>query len=458
MKLTLLGLVALLLLAVFSTGSAVAGGNSGPVAAGGAHSCAVTSSGGAKCWGDNTYGQLGDGTTTGRTTPVDVTGLTSGVESITGGLSFTCAVTTAGAAKCWGRNTDGQLGDGTQIDRSQPVQVSGLEGGVAGISAGSGHVCALLLDGAVVCWGSNAYGQLGDGTNTRSNTPVDVTLPEGATEIAAGPLFTCARTTPGGVKCWGDNTYGQLGDGTSDDRNSPVQVVGLTSGVSSVGAGGEPSFGHACATLAAGGAKCWGNNEYGQLGDDRGCHSPTICSTPVAVLDLTGAVTAISGGNLFTCARTDAGAVKCWGRNEFGQLGDNMACGGLCGSPVDVIGLTSGATGVATGSRHACASTAGGVRCWGDNSDGELGDAGACGTSCSTPVNVVGLSGGTTGDVNCDRSVNSIDAALVLQLGAGLVSSLACGSAADANHDGRVNSIDAALILQYSAGILPSLP
>jgi hypothetical protein len=135
-----------------------------------------------------------------------------------------------------------------------------------------------------------------------------------------------------------------------------------------------------------------------------------------------------------------------------------LACGQLCGSPTNVTGLSSGVTGIATGSRHACARTTTAARCWGDNSAGELGDAGACGTSCSAPVNVLGLSPTPTGDVNCDQSVNSIDAALVLQLGAGLVHSLACLEAADVNHDGRMNSIDAALILQYSAGLLHTLP
>ena len=152
MKPALLGLLVLLALAAaLSSGRASAGGASGPLAAGGGHSCAVTPTGGAKCWGDNTYGQLGDGTNLGRTTPVDVTGLTSGVDSVAAGLSFTCALTTAGAVKCWGRNGDGQLGDGTRTDRSEPVQVSGLDGGVGAISAGAGHACALLLEGGVVC-------------------------------------------------------------------------------------------------------------------------------------------------------------------------------------------------------------------------------------------------------------------------------------------------------------------
>jgi alpha-tubulin suppressor-like RCC1 family protein len=209
--------------------------------------------------------------------------------------------------------------------------------------------------------------------------------------------------------------------------------------------------------MAAGGAKCWGNNEFGQVGVSPGdCATP--CSTPVDVVTLGDHLMAITGGYFFTCALTSGGAVKCWGYNGFGQLGDSLACGQLCASPVNVTGLSSGVTGIATGSRHACARTTTGARCWGDNSAGELGDVGACGTSCPAPVDVLGLSPSSSGDVNCDRSVNSIDAALVLQLGAGLVHSLACVDAADVDHDGRTNSIDAALILQYSAGLLHTLP
>ncbi len=446
--------------AVFSTGTALGGGNSGPVGAGGGHSCAITPAGGAKCWGENDAGQLGNGSHAGATTPVDVTGLTTGVESISGGGSFTCALTTAGAAKCWGRNASGQLGNGdeTRTDRSTPVQVSGLTSGVAEVSAGASHACALTDSGAVKCWGNNSFGQLGDGSISSSETPVDVDLPEGATAIAAGALFTCALTTGGGVKCWGDNAFGQLGDGTIEQRSLPVQVAGLTSGVSGIGAGGGVSYGHVCAALAAGGAMCWGNNEYGQLGDNRDCRNPEVCSIPVAVLGISEHLSAISGGSLFTCALTEAGAVKCWGHNDLGQLGDGLSCGGLCGRPVNVIGLSSGVTAIATGSSHACARVAAGIRCWGNNFDGQAGDGGKCGTNCPSPVDVIGLGAVTNGDVNCDDSINSIDAALVLQFGAGLLSSLACAAAADVNHDGSVNAIDAALILQYSAGLLPALP
>lgn len=456
------------MLVCVSIGNAQAGGNSGALGAGAEHSCALTSGGGVVCWGNNVVGQLGNGSTVSTTTPVNVSGLSSGVEAITLGASFSCALMNTGGVKCWGSNDSGAIGaNATQMCGNEtcsrtPVDLPGVSG-VQAVSAGAGHTCLLMTGGGIKCLGNNAYGQLGDGTDgTGGTTPVDVQLPEGATAVAAGALFTCALTTGGGVKCWGDNLFGQLGDGTDEERHAPVQVQGLTSGVSGIGVGGGSSFGHACALMAAGGVKCWGNNEYGQLGDDRLECDPRnfdVCWTPINVLDISGPVVAISGGFTFTCALTNQGAVKCWGADGLGQVGNGPGgCNGLCGRPANVVGLSSGVTSISTGSSHACAQLATGVQCWGDNGDGQLGDGGKCETPCEVPVDVVSLGGTVNGDVNCDEVVNSIDAALILQLGAGLLDSLPCGSAADTNHDGQVNAIDAALILQVSAGLLPSLP
>ncbi len=193
------------------------------------HSCAVTTGGGVKCWGANWYGQLGDGTVINRLTPVPVSTLGSGVAAVSAGHYRTCALMTGGGVKCWGSNWDGRLGDGTVINRLTPVPVSTLGSGVAAVSASYRHTCALTTGGGVKCWGSNEYGQLGDGTAIKRLTPVPVsTLGSGAAAVSAGGHHTCALMTGGGVKCWGWNGGGQLGDGTTDQRPTPAYVSSLS--------------------------------------------------------------------------------------------------------------------------------------------------------------------------------------------------------------------------------------
>jgi len=370
-----------------STPVAVTGltGGVAAVAAGWSHTCALTTGGGVQCWGDNTSGELGDGTTTWRATPVTVTGLTSGVAAVTAGNGYTCALTIDGVVRCWGSNASGQLGDGTTTNRLTPVAVTGVTGGVVAVDAGKGQTCALTAGGAAQCWGDNTSGQLGDGTTTNRLTPVAVTgLTGGVAAVRAGGSHTCALTTGGGVQCWGWNTSGQLGDGTTINRSTLVTVTGLTSGVVAVGAGGS----HTCALTTGGGVQCWGDNTSGQVGDG----TTTNRSTPEAVTGLTSGVGAIATGSSHTCALTTGGGVQCWGDNTHGQVGDDTTMSRL--TPVTVTGLTSGVAAVTAGAFHTCAlTTGGGVQCWGDNTYGQLGD-GTLTQQRWTPVAVTGLTHG----------------------------------------------------------------
>jgi len=351
------------------------------ISAGTYHTCALTSDGGVKCWGSNGDGQLGDGTDESRLTPVDVKGLTSKVTRISTGFTHTCALTSDGGVKCWGWNSSGQLGDGTDESRLTPVDVKGLTSKVTRISGGTYHTCALTSDGGVKCWGWNPFGALGDGTTKDRFTPVDVKgLTSNVTQISVGGGHTCALASDGGVKCWGYNGGGELGDDTFEDRFTPVDVKGLTSGVTQISGGTY----HTCALTSDGGVKCWGENPFGQLGDG----TTKDRFTPVDVKGLTSKVMQISAGYAHTCALTSDGGVKCWGDNSGGALGDGTDEDRS--TPVDVKGLTSKVTQISAGGKHTCALTSdGGVKCWGENPFGQLGDGTTTGRS--TPVDVMGL-------------------------------------------------------------------
>lgn len=355
------------------------------VAAGYLHTCAVTGSGGVKCWGANESGQLGNGTTTDSSTPVDVSGLSRGVVAIAAGGHHTCAITGKGGVKCWGSNAEGQLGNGIGFDSNIPVGVKGLESGVTAIAAGAGWVCALTSAGGVKCWGADNYGQLGNGKTIETSTPVDVSgLASGVSAISANSLHACALTTAGRVKCWG-STEG-TGAPRKTDSNVPVDVLGLGLGVTAITAGGL----HACATTSGGSVECWGTNGEGELGNG----SKTDSDRPAQVSGLTKGVAALAVGSTddflpsHTCALTTEGGVTCWGPNRDGQLGNGSTKDSS--RPVEVSGLSGGITAVAVGGRHACAITgAQRLKCWGDNSKGQLGNGSS--SNSASPVNVAGF-------------------------------------------------------------------
>ena len=353
-----------------------------------AHTCALRNNGGMVCWGDNYLGKLGDGTQTNRNVPVDVIGLTSGVMAMSAGYASSCAVLIGGGIKCWGDNAYGQFGDaGKLTDRWTPVNAVGLKNGAIKVSAGNYHSCAVNGAGGVQCWGSNYSGALGDGTNTSRLTPVDVVgLNSGIVAVAAGSSHSCALNNAGGMLCWGDNYYGKLGDGSNITRLTPVPVSGLSSGVMAIATGGV----HSCALLNGGAMKCWGNNGSGELG----IGSTTGSTTPVTVSGLSSGVLAIATGSFHTCALLSGGAVKCWGDNYYGQLGDGTSRTTRL-APVPVSGIASGAIAISAGESHTCALLSGGAaKCWGLNDFGQLGDGST--TDKLTPVPVSGLSVGAT--------------------------------------------------------------
>ena len=356
------------------------------ITVGGMHSCALTKGGALQCWGGN-GGSLGNAGGTDALTPAGRKGLASGVAAIAAGFSHTCALTKVGAVQCWGRNSGGQLGNGTLKDRLAPQTVKAgkfeLANGITAIAAGTSHTCALNRAGGVTCWGYNGDGELGNNAGWDASAPVPVPgLDHGVALIAPGDRHTCVLTTAGGVQCWGRNDRGQLGDGSTTPTLAPVGVTGLASGVTALAAGRS----HTCALTTAGAVKCWGYNDHGQLGDG----STTQALTPVEVSGLASGVESIATGYQHSCARTTAGAVQCWGDNDNGQLGNGTTTAAL--TPVAVMGLASGVAAIGAGFQHSCArTTAGTVHCWGGNGNGQLGNGTT--TDALTPVRVTDPAG-----------------------------------------------------------------
>jgi alpha-tubulin suppressor-like RCC1 family protein len=387
----------------------------GQIAAGAFHTCARVVDGTVRCWGENFYGQLGDGTTTDRATPVAIADLT-GVADLAAGISHTCARLTDGTARCWGNNEFGELGDGTTTDRRTPVVVAGLSG-VAQLAANEFRTCARLVDGTVRCWGRDTGGSLGTGVTETcvsrgvstnvwpcARTPVAIAGLGDVAEVAVGDDHACARLTDGTARCWGGNSYGELGDGTTRQSPTPVAVASLTD-VAGIAAG----YYHTCARVTDGTARCWGSTADGELGD--GATTETRRETAVAVAGLNDVAQIVAFGAR-TCARLTNGSVSCWGGGPLGSLGaatvadcarPPAAVGRPCSwTPVAILGLTD-AVEIASGSEHTCARRRDRtVLCWGGNDYGQLGASASetCfdpispgrGFACArTPVAVTGL-------------------------------------------------------------------
>ena len=314
------------------------------LAAGYDHTCALTDSGTVQCWGSNKFGQLGAGTTDRYSpVPVEVAGLT-GVVAVGTGYYHSCAVLDNGGLRCWGRNEFGELGNGRAgRDESafEPEKVGGLRN-IRQVDGGAAHTCAVTDSGDVYCWGSNAHGRLGDGSETDRLRPAQVLgLPEAAQSVAVGAGHTCVLVEGGRLFCWGSNSYGQLGNGAYtldfEINATPREVVGIGGEVVFLASGGD----HICTVTVSDAVYCWGSNDYGQIGaieENRCVIIAFPCQlTPIVVEQLRtveGPV-AIAGGFDHTCVLYDDGEAMCWGANGVGQLGDGTEIDSL--EPVTVI-------------------------------------------------------------------------------------------------------------------------
>jgi len=346
------------------------------VGLGAQHSCGLSATGVAWCWGDNADGMLGTGDTVDISSPGPVAGGHT-FTVVAGGRWHTCALDAAGAAWCWGYNGGGWLGDGTRTDHLSPAPVSG---GVvfASLVVGDYHTCALTAAGEAWCWGGNGRGQLGDSTHFDRVTPVRVVGGHVFVELAVGQALTCGRDTAGAAWCWGTNDRGQEGTGSTDSTGTayPSPVAGAHAFISlAVGRL------HACGVDVGGAAWCWGAGVYGQTG----LGNRTLVRVPSAV---TGGIgfASIAATSDHTCGFTGAGALWCWGSNGLGQLG--VASPTESDVPLAVSGGHLFGS-MSTGETHTCALDVNAVLwCWGGNWYGQLGDGTR--TDRNTPVRVLG--------------------------------------------------------------------
>ena len=400
------------------------------IAAGVEHSCAVLDSGAVRCWGRNQYGQLGNGTNIDTPLAVDVVGI-SDATAVAAGFQHSCAAGPSGV-RCWGRNDSVQLGGGeydysvsNYRDSNTPVGLQWSLPDVVSLAAGSRHSCAVLASGDVKCWGDNSF--VADAQASDPGwyyTFATVKSADHSTAVATGESFSCALRVDGKVLCWGKNFAGQLGVDGVLDSDSPVLVPGVSNALAIAA-----TRMHVCVLLADGGVRCWGLNSQGQLGGGKRAYEGTTkfgllgfqatklsdsCAisttgatycwgwnrsgalgngsgpdfesdSPLAVADMPSAM-AVSSGYYFSCALTATGTVKCWGGNEYGQLGNGTRVN--ASTPVTVTGI-SDATAIAVSSRQSCAIVANGrVACWGSG----LADNGLGSLVRATPELVAGVS------------------------------------------------------------------
>jgi alpha-tubulin suppressor-like RCC1 family protein len=320
-----------------------------------------------------------------KTYTITVGALVIQVSKLSAGDGHTCAVTSDAKVMCWGNNAFGQLGNGTTTSSEIPVEVSGLSN-VTSIAANENHTCAITSGGGVSCWGSNEYGELGKPSGSGSNSiPSAVSGLTGVTLIVAATNHFCALKSDATVSCWGFGLGGNLGNGVV--ASSSVPVVAGVSNVVFLAAGGH----HTCAVISGGTVSCWGTNRYSQVGKSQNNGTYNANPTPTVVAGLSGA-TSLSLGGSHSCAVTSGGGLSCWGYNGWGQLGNGNKSDNYYPNPASVTGVSS----VAAATSHTCVTlTAGGVSCWGKNQHGQLGNSSGNGVSDGNPnpAKISGLSG-----------------------------------------------------------------
>jgi alpha-tubulin suppressor-like RCC1 family protein len=362
------------------------------LAVGGAHACALRADGVLRCWGYNASGQLGlghrenigDDEVPSSQPPVDIP---PGIKGLCAGALHSCALLDGGQVRCWGHNFNGQLGlNHNQNIGDDPTETSiftnaAINAPARQITCHGSHTCALLVDGDVRCWGRGDYGQLGygcaanvgDGTMTCASLNDSVPLGTSAVHVDAGSFHTCATLSTGAIRCWGNNEYGQLGYGhmenLGDDPSEVGDDISIQGGVARVLAGGH----HTCALMSDGSVRCWGRGDFGQLGNN----SMAMLTSPASTGVLLGSaiVRQLSSEDHHNCAVLTTGVARCWGRSSDGQIGYGTL-ENLGDDPQDMIvnlPLQDMDMAIAGGS-HSCSLSRGGeVTCWGRANEGQLG-------------------------------------------------------------------------------------
>ncbi len=333
-----------------------------------------------RAWGSNGNGQLGDGTTVSKSSPVSVIGGITNWAQVSAGRLHSLGVTSDGIAWAWGFNGQGRLGDGTTVSKTSPVSVIGGITNWSQVSAGDSHSLGVTSSGIAWAWGSNGQGQLGDGTTVTKSSPVSVIGGiANWSQVSAGVFHSLGVTSSGIAWAWGFNNRGQLGDGTTATKSSPVSVIGGITNWSQVSAG----IYHSLGVTSSGIAWAWGYNGQGRLGDGTAVSK----SSPVSVIGGITNWSQVSAGNSHSLGVTSAGIAWAWGFNGNGQLGDGTTVSKF--SPVSVIGGITNWSQVSAGYRHSLGVTSSGIAwAWGSNGQGQLGD----GTTVnkSSPVSVIG--------------------------------------------------------------------